>query len=121
MSLKIILYEYPKCSTCRKAVGYLTNLSISFDRFDIVQTPPDKEALRKMLHHLKGDIKKLFNTSGELYREMNLKSRINQLEVEPALSLLAGHGKLIKRPFLLSEKFGLVGFNRDDWDRVLSR
>ena len=119
--MKITLYEYPQCSTCRKAVAYLTNLAIEFQRIDIVKQPPNKVTLALMLQHLNGDLKKLFNTSGELYRAMNLKEKINTIDHQAALDLLAKHGKLIKRPFLITEKFGLVGFNQGDWDNLLNR
>lgn len=110
------LYQYPKCSTCRKAVKFLQTQDIEFTSIDITENPPSKSELKAMLNSYDGNIRKLFNTSGVQYRELNMKERINSISDAEAVDLLAGNGKLIKRPFLLKGgKQGIVGFKEADW------
>jgi len=110
------LYQYPKCSTCRKAVKFLNENGIEFTSIDITERPPAKTELKAMLASYEGDIRKLFNTSGVQYRELNMKEKLPSMKVTEAIDLLAGNGKLIKRPFLLNNsKQGLVGFKEADW------
>ena len=113
------LYHYPKCSTCRKASKFLDAQNISYKKIDIVENPPSKIELKKMLAHLDGQTKRLFNTSGELYREMGLKDKVADMKDDEAIELLAQHGKLIKRPFLLGKDGGVVGFKEDEWAALL--
>ncbi len=114
-----MLYHYPKCSTCRKAIKFLDQNNISYKKIDIVENPPTKTELKKMLSHLDGQTKRLFNTSGELYREMGLKDKVAAMKDGEAIELLAQHGKLIKRPFLLGKDSGAVGFKEDEWAAIL--
>jgi arsenate reductase len=107
---KVRIYEYAKCSTCRKALSFLDNHKIPYDKVPIVDTPPTKTELIKMLAIQGGNIKKLFNTSGELYREMKIGAKINSMSESDAIELLASNGKLIRRPFVLWADDGLVGF-----------
>ena len=74
-----------------------------------------------MLASIGGNIKKLFNTSGELYREMKIGARLDSMTESEALDLLAAHGKLIKRPFVLFDESGLVGFKEEDWKKIVKR
>ena len=113
----ITLYSYNKCSTCRNALKFLEAANIDADVKDIVETPPTKTDLKKMLK-FQGEIKKLFNTSGILYREMKLKEKLPSLSQDDALRLLSEHGKLVKRPFFLSEDHGLVGFKKEEWAKL---
>ncbi len=108
------VYEYEKCSTCRKALKFLDGRGIPYKRVPIVEQPPTKKELQAMLDH--GiELKKLFNTSGVLYRELKVSEKLPGLSTDEALSLLAKHGKLVKRPFVLLEDRGLVGFNEAEW------
>ncbi|MBF0275589.1 MAG: arsenate reductase family protein [Nitrospinae bacterium] len=116
MSLKV--YQYKKCSTCVKALKFLKAKGIDFIEIDITETPPGKEELKKMLAFQKGEIKKLFNTSGVVYREMNLSKRMKELSENEAIELLSSNGKLIKRPFLLTETLGVVGFKEEEWKNI---
>ena len=115
------LYQYPNCSTCRKAIKYLHEKAVSFDSINIVEQPPTKKELAAMLKLYDGEIRKLFNTSGLQYRELNLKQSLPSMSAEQAIDLLAGNGKLIKRPFLLSPDGtrGIVGFKPDAWDSIV--
>ena len=121
MSVKV--YEYANCSTCKKALKFLDSKKITYAKIAIVDKPPTEAELKKMLQHLKAEgktIKNLFNTSGQLYREMNmsekLKTDVSEAEL---LKLLSKNGKLIKRPFIISEDTGTVGFNEDDWKKLV--
>lgn len=112
------IYEYANCSTCKKALKFLESKKVAFSKIPIVETPPSLSELEKMLEHLGGDFRKLFNTSGLLYREMGLSEKVKTMSSAQALKLLSKHGKLIKRPFLLGPKVGLVGFKEADWKRL---
>ena len=115
---KIKVYEYSKCSTCRNALKFLDRHNVAYEKIPIVETPPTKAELRQMLAAQGGNIKKLFNTSGELYREMKIGAKIGSMSESDALDLLAANGKLIKRPFVLAGETGFVGFKEDDWKKV---
>ena len=119
MTVKV--YQYKKCSTCVKALKFLKEHKIAFTSCDITETPPTINELKKMLQYKNGEIKKLFNTSGIAYRELKLSERIKEIKEEEALELLSQNGKLVKRPFLLTENFGLVGFKENEWEEVFSQ
>ena len=115
---KLKVYEYAKCGTCVKAKKFLEKNKVAFEPVGIVETPPTKAELKKMLSYLKerGEkINKLFNTSGVLYKEMKLSTKIAVMKEAELIDLLAEHGKLIKRPFLLLDNDGVVGFKEDEW------
>jgi Spx/MgsR family transcriptional regulator len=90
---------------------------MSFTVKEITQEPPSIEELGKMLEFHKGNIKKLLNTSGLLYREMNLAHKLKEMSTQEILRLLSEHGMLVKRPFLLKKDFGLVGFKEAEWSQ----
>ena len=120
MSVKI--YEYSKCGTCRNALKFLKENEVGFESLPIVETPPTMDELKKMLGYLKErglKINQLFNTSGVVYREMGLSKKINSMTETELLELLAADGKLIKRPFVLLENDGLVGFKEEEWKEKL--
>ena len=116
MPLKI--YEYKKCSTCRKATKYLDSRSISYTQIPIRETPPNMAELKIMLQLYDGDIKKLFNRSGGDYREMNLKDKLDEMTTHQALKLMQQNGNLVKRPFAISGSKGIVGFKEDEWNSL---
>ena len=118
--MKTKVYHYPKCSTCRKALSFLDQRDLPYDKIDIVETPPSKNEIKMMLRYLNGEVKKLFNTSGELYREMNIREKLPSMDNEKIISLLNQHGKLIKRPFIITESDGLVGYDEKAWKKLLS-
>jgi len=114
------LYQYPICSTCRKAIKFLNENSIEFESIDITKKPPAKVELKAMLASYDGDIRKLFNTSGVQYRELNMKEKLPEMSAKEAIDLLAGNGKLIKRPFLLNaNREGIVGFKQELWQAFI--
>lgn len=115
----MILYIYSKCSTCQNALKFLERKNISFVRKEIVETPPSVEELRAMLDYVGGNLKKIFNTSGQLYREMQLTEKLKSMSEEDAILLLNRHGMLVKRPFLLGDDFGLLGFKEIEWSQKI--
>lgn len=117
------VYEYKNCSTCQKALKFLDAKGAKYERVPIVETPPSLGELKQMLEYIKrdgGTFKNLFNTSGQQYRELKISDRLKAGMTEAeALKLLAGNGKLIKRPFLLTGKSGTVGFKQDVWSKLI--
>jgi arsenate reductase len=109
------IFVYLKCSTCQKALRFLKDKTIDVSICEINLTPPSREELEKMLEYQKGDLKKIINTSGLLYREMKLSEKFNEMSKDDILSLLCTQGMLVKRPFLLGDHFGLVGFKEVEW------
>ena len=112
---KIKLYAYPKCSTCVNATRFLDSHHVQYEMKDISITPPTKTELKKMLGFFNGEIRKLFNTSGLKYRDLGLKDKISSMSTSDAIALLESEGMLVKRPFLLAEDFGLLGFKESEW------
>lgn len=112
----MILYAYSKCSTCKAAIQFLKNRHISFTIKEIKEEPPSINELQKMLKFQSDNLKKLFNTSGELYREMHLSEKLAEMTLDESLLLLSKHGMLVKRPFLLAPDFGIVGFKEAEWE-----
>lgn len=96
------VYTYSRCSTCRGAVDMLRAKGITFEEVPIEQTPPSIAELRQMLKAQGGNIRKLFNVSGQLYRSMGLKDRLEHMSEEEALQLLSQNGMLVKRPFWIA-------------------
>lgn len=117
---KPVVYTYAKCSTCRAAVKWLAARGIVFVEKPIRETPPGPAELKRMLAHQDGQLRRLFNTSGGDYRELQLGSRIDALTTAEAIALLHGNGNLVKRPFLLTDKTGLVGFKEAEWAAALT-
>ena len=111
--LMIKLYSYKGCDSCKKAIKWLEQRGQAFDVLPIRETPPSKKELRMMLEVYEGNLKKLFNTSGKDYREQKLGDRLSAMNVDEAFSLLRDNGNLVKRPFLVNENRGMVGFNED--------
>lgn len=118
--MKLKIYEYPNCSTCKKALKFLAGQGVEFEQKNIVETPPSVAELKAMAGYYDGNFRKLFNTSGVLYKEMKLSEKVGAMSESEALALLAKHGKLIKRPFLLAAKSGLVGFDEKLWKSAVS-
>ena len=112
------VYSYERCSTCKKALAWLKSNGKEAQVLPIVERPPSKAELQQMLGYV-GELKRLFNTSGELYREMQLSQKLPSMTQDDALNLLAAHGKLVKRPFVLGDGVGCVGFKEDEWQSKL--
>ncbi|MGJ8644017.1 MAG: arsenate reductase family protein [Luteolibacter sp.] len=113
------IYTLKTCDSCRKATKWLKENGIDFTEIPIRDTPPSKAELTRALTAT-GDIKKLFNTSGQDYRSLNMKEKLPTLSQKEAIDLLASNGNLIKRPFLISDDTILVGFKADIWANSLN-
>ena len=113
------LYEYKGCDTCRRAKKYLEARGLAFDAIPIREQPPTNAELKRMLAIYDGVLRRLFNTSGGDYKAMKLAERLPKLTADEALALLAANGNLVKRPFLLTDKSGLVAFKQAEWEKLL--
>lgn len=120
-SKPIVVYTYSRCSTCRKAVKWLQAAHIAFVEKPIRETPPSLDELQHMLAFQHGNLRQLFNVSGLEYRAQKLGEKLPTMSESDALALLAGNGHLVKRPFVLVEKFGLIGFDITRWATAFGR
>ena len=117
---EVIVYTYVSCDTCRRATRWLREQQIEFVEKPIRETPPTRPELKRMLKFQDGQLTKLFNVAGRDYRDQDLKTKLPRLSEDQALALLSGNGNLVKRPFLLGEKVGLVGFDEEAWGEAFS-
>lgn len=115
----MILIEYPKCSTCKRAKKYLEEKNINFKDRNIITETPSKKELETWIKKYDIKLDKLYNTSGMKYRELNLKEKRQKMTEEEQLTLLSSDGMLIKRPILITEKALLTGFREQEWKKVL--
>ena len=110
--------EYPKCSTCKKAKKYLDEHKIIYQDRMIKEETPTKEELTSWIKKYKIDIKKLFNTSGLKYKELNLKDKLNTMNEEEKIRLLSSDGMLIKRPLLVTDNKLFIGFKEEEYKEI---
>ncbi len=113
-----IFINYPKCSTCKKAQKFLDENKIKYTNRHIVTETPTYEELKKIIETSGLPINKFFNTSGLLYRSMNLKEELKNCSDDDKIKLLASNGMLIKRPLLVNKNIVLVGFKEDEWKKI---
>jgi len=113
------MYYYPNCSSCKAALSFIKTNRLEVSTIDISKQAPSIDELQTMLDHYDGAIKKLFNTSGKLYKELNLKDKISTISIDEAFQILSKNGMLVKRPFLISKKIGLLGFKLEEWSKLL--
>lgn len=109
-------YGYNKCGTCRKAKKFLEGKKHTFQDIDITETPPPKTVLKRALKTR--ELKKLFNTSGVQYKELNIKDKLKDMTESQALDLLASNGRLVKRPFVVTQDAITVGFDETEFKKV---
>lgn len=114
-SSPIVIYQYPRCSTCRKALKWLDEHSITYKNINIVEQPPSANQLKRARNTANVEIRKLFNTSGQSYREGGWKDKLKALDDPDLFAALAADGKLIKRPLVIGPDFVLIGFNEAEW------
>ena len=113
------VYCYSKCSTCKKALKWLDDNKIVYQLIDIKEDHPDEKTLRQ-LHKKSGlPLRRFFNTSGQLYRELELSKRLPDMSEDEMYKLLASDGMLVKRPLLVVDDAVLAGFKEADWKAVL--
>jgi arsenate reductase len=114
----IKFYCYSKCGTCKRAETYLKEHDIPYESIDISSSNFTKADISKLHVKSKKDIRKLFNTSGNVYKELNLKDKLNRLSLDECYELLT-NGMLIKRPILVQDEKALFGFNQLEYEEVV--
>lgn len=115
----MIFLEYPRCTTCKKAKKWLEEHNVSFIDRDIKLDNPTAEELKTWYTRSNLPLKKFFNTSGNLYKELGLKDKLATMSEEEQLNLLATDGMLVKRPLIITEEFVLIGFKEQEWQDKL--
>ncbi len=113
-----IFINYPKCSTCQKAKKFLDEKGIKYTDRHIVTETPTYEELKAIIEASGLPVSKFFNTSGMLYRSMNLKEELKKSSDDEKIRLLSSNGMLIKRPLLVGKGKVLVGFKEDEWKEL---
>lgn len=116
--MKITVLCYERCSTCKKALQWLADNGISCDVRPIKEQNPTKEELEEWYRRSGLPLKRFFNTSGNLYKEMQLKDRLPGMSEEEQLELLATDGMLVKRPLVVADNCILTGFKEEEWKRL---
>ena len=115
----MLLVWYPKCSTCQKAKKWLDEKGVEYEARDIKEENPSVEELKEW-HKKSGlPLKRFFNTSGMLYKEMKLKDRLPDMSEEEKFELLATDGMLVKRPILATEEKAFPGFREKEWEEMI--
>ena len=113
------LYCYPRCTTCKKAVKWLEENGIDYEYKHIVEETPSKEDIKKYYKESGLPLKRFFNTSGNVYKELNLKEKLVEMSEDEQFELLASNGMVLKRPLLVGKNFVLVGFKEAEWAEKL--
>ena len=117
--MSVLFIEYPKCSTCKKAKKWLEDHGVDFVDRHIVEDNPTAEEL-KLWHERSGlPLKRFFNTSGQIYRQNNIKDQLPDMSEEEQYALLATNGMLVKRPLIVAEDYVLVGFKEKEYEERL--
>lgn len=114
----MLFIEYPPCSTCQKAKKWLDTNEIQYEDRHIKENNPTYEELKAWYAMSGLPLKKFFNTSGLLYKSMNLKDKLPAMTEEEQLRLLATDGMLVKRPIVVKENIVLTGFKEADWEKL---
>jgi arsenate reductase len=115
----LVVYHYPNCSTCKKALGWLRANQIAHELVDIVTQPPPRAVIERAAKLAGVPTKKLFNVAGESYRAGNYKDKLPAMTDAQAYAALAADGKLIKRPLAVGDGVALVGFDEAAWRAAL--
>jgi arsenate reductase len=117
--MKYLFICYSKCSTCKKAKKWLDNNNIQYEERPIKDNNPTADELREWIVKSGYPIKKFFNTSGNLYKELGLKDKLQNMSEDEKIMLLATDGMLVKRPILVGEDLVFAGFKEEEWNRIL--
>ncbi len=115
----MLLICYPKWTTCKKAEAWLKANNLEYNYRDIKIDNPNESELKEWHKNSNTDIKKFFNSSGIIYKQMNLKDKIDKMTLDDKLELLSTDGMLLKRPLLITDTKTLVGFNEKKWEQIL--
>ena len=116
-----LFFEYPNCTTCKRAKKFLKENGIEFEEVSLKDKTPTKAQIKAVQGRM--GLKRLFNTSGKTYRDLNLKENFENLSADEAIKLLVKDGSLVKRPVLIDEenKIFLIGFKENDWNILLDK
>ena len=117
----MIFLCYPKCTTCQKAKKWLDDNGVQYDLRNIKENNPTYEELKDWYLNSKLLLRKFFNTSGLLYKSLQLKDKLPNMSEEEQLRLLATDGMLVKRPIIVDSEFVLVGFNEKIWEETIKK
>lgn len=117
----MLFLEYPSCTTCKKAKAWLQGKGLEFTARHIKEENPTAEELSGWQEKSGLELKKFFNTSGLVYKDLGLKDKLPGLSREEQLGLLASNGMLVKRPIVVTEDTVLVGFKEKDWEKLLQK
>lgn len=115
----MLFVHYPKCTTCKRAKKWLDEHQISYEERDIKENNLSLEELKEWYQRSGLPLKRFFNTSGMLYKEMKLKDKLPEMSEDEQLALLASDGMLVKRPIVVTEDQVLVGFKEAQWEEEL--
>lgn len=115
----MIFLEYPKCTTCQKAKKWLDEHGVVYEDRHIKEDNPTVEELKEWYKRSGQPLKKFFNTSGLIYRNMGLKDKLPDMSEEEMFTLLASDGMIVKRPLIIGEDFVLIGFKAAEWEQKL--
>ena len=115
----MLFVEYPKCSTCKKAKAWLDEHNLDYEDRNIKEENPTQEELNEWYKQSGLPIKKFFNTSGVLYKQMNLKEKLADMSDDEQIKLMSTDGMLVKRPIVVKGDKILVGFKERDWEELL--
>ena len=119
--MKSQFLQYPKCGTCQKATKWLNAHAIERDTRDITIVRPSREELSTWIEKSNLPIQRFFNTSGLIYKELNLKDKVKTASKDELLDLLASNGKLVKRPIFVQGDTVLVGFKEEEWTNLIEK
>lgn len=112
------VYCYSKCGTCKKALKWLDERGIEYEKADIKEDHPD-EALIRQLHLKSGlPLKRFYNTSGKIYKDLGLSKKLPEMTDDEQYKLLASDGMLVKRPLVVGDDYVLVGFKEAEWEKI---
>lgn len=117
----MLFLEYPSCTTCKKAKAWLQSKGLEFTARHIKEENPTAEELALWQEKSGLELKKFFNTSGLVYKDLGLKDKLPTMPREEQLALLASNGMLVKRPIVVTEDAVLVGFKEKDWEKLLQK
>lgn len=115
------VYCYDRCSTCKKALKWLDEKGVQYELLDIKGSHPDEASLKVFYEKSGLPLKRFFNTSGMIYREMELSKKLPDMSEEDQIRLLATDGMLVKRPLVIGDDFVLTGFKEAEWEKFLGR
>ena len=116
--MKYLFICYSRWGTCRKARQWLEDNNIEYEFRDIKENNPNSSELKDWIQRSNYDIKKFFNTSGKIYRELGLKDKLKEMTEDEKIDILSTDGMLVKRPLLIGDKKVLVGFKEEEWKEL---